>query len=103
MGPTAFASREPLEDLASAPVRTPRPSRLGEPLTAAHKKAQAALEALELENVGDILLHLPRDRREGATIAQLQVDDVATVIVIARCGAAGCARSSRRRSPTAPA
>jgi ATP-dependent DNA helicase RecG len=84
VGPTIFAGTDPLEDLASAPVHTPRPSRLGEPLTAPHKKAGTALEALELETVGDLLWHLPRDRREGATIGQLAVDQVATVIVEVR-------------------
>ena len=67
MPPTLFASTEPLPD--DAPFRAPRPSRLAEPLEAPHKKAGDALAALELNTVGDLLEHLPRDRREGATVA----------------------------------
>src|SRR3954471_16530899 len=82
MPPTAFASREPLPD--DAPFRAPRPSRLREPLVAAHKKAADALEALGLHTVGDLLVHLPRDRREGATVAELQIDQTATGVVEVR-------------------
>jgi ATP-dependent DNA helicase RecG len=80
--PTQFASRDPLPE--DAPFRAPRPSRLAEPLEAPHPKAADALEALGLRTVGDVLVHLPRDRREGATIAALQVDQVATVVVEVR-------------------
>src|SRR5437763_4165682 len=82
MPPTEFASREPLPD--DAPFRAPRPSRLAEPLAAAHKKADDALAALGLETVGDLLEHLPRARREGATIAELQLDQTATIVVEVR-------------------
>ena len=82
MPPTAFASREPLPD--DAPFRAPRPSRLREPLAAPHKKAGDALEALDLHTVGDLLEHLPRDRREGATVAELAVDQTATIVVEVR-------------------
>jgi ATP-dependent DNA helicase RecG len=94
---TAFASTEPLADPAAAPVHTPRPSRLDEPLTAPHPKAAAALEALELATVGDVLWHLPRDRREGATIAQLQVDQTATVVVEVRSITTRAVRSRRMK------
>ena len=82
MPPTVFASREPLPD--DAPFRGPRPSRLREPLVAPHKKAGDALAALELETVGDLLEHLPRARREGATVADLAVDQTATILVEVR-------------------
>jgi ATP-dependent DNA helicase RecG len=95
--PTAFASSDPLEDPASAPIHTPRASRLREPLTAPHPKAGAALEALELETVEDVLWHLPRDRREGATIGELQVDQTATVIVEVRSITTRPVRSRRMK------
>jgi ATP-dependent DNA helicase RecG len=76
---TVFASRDPVPH--DAPFRAPRPSRLATELHANHEKAQNALEALGLHTVGDLLEHLPRDRREGATIGSLQVDQTATVIV----------------------
>jgi ATP-dependent DNA helicase RecG len=80
--PTLFASPEPLPE--DAPFRAPRPSRLEEEIVASHKKAAAALESLELATVGDLLEHLPRDRREGATLAELAVDQTATVVVEVR-------------------
>ena len=92
MPPTVFASRDPLP--GDAPFRAPRPSRLAEPLTAPHRKAADALEALELRTVGDLLEHLPRDRREGATIGELQIDQNATVVVEVRSIRS---RSVRRR------
>ncbi|HEY3018581.1 MAG TPA: ATP-dependent DNA helicase RecG [Solirubrobacteraceae bacterium] len=92
MPPTVFASRDPLP--GDAPFHAPRPSRLAEPLVGPHPKAADALKALELASVGDLLEHLPRDRREGATIAQLQLDQTATVVVEVRSIRS---RSVRRR------
>jgi ATP-dependent DNA helicase RecG len=85
--PTAFTSSEPLSDdeLRSAgPPRYPRPSRLATPLKVTPAKAAAAAERLGLETVGDLLEHLPRDRQSARTIAELAMDEVATVIVEVR-------------------
>jgi ATP-dependent DNA helicase RecG len=80
---TEFASSRPLEpdQLETAPVRYPRPSRLSEPLTVAGAKPAAALHSLGLDTVGDLLEHLPADRREARTVAQLAVGESSTVVV----------------------
>jgi ATP-dependent DNA helicase RecG len=85
--PTQFASAEPLsaEEIAGAPVRLPRPSRLRAPLT--HDlgpRAGRALETLGLHTVGDLLEHLPRARGEARTIATLQREETATLLVEVR-------------------
>jgi ATP-dependent DNA helicase RecG len=77
-----------------APVRWPRPSRLGTPLKAPAEKVAAGLRALELHTVGDLLEHLPSDSREGRTVAALRAGAQATVAVEVR--AIG-ARAVRRR------
>ena len=87
MSPTAFASSDPLDeaDLRSAgPPRYPRPSRLATPLEVTPAKAAAAAERLGLDTVGALLEHLPRDRQSARTIAELAMDEVATVIVQVR-------------------
>ena len=96
MAPTAFATSEPLEpsELEAAPVRYPRPSRLRAALTLDGAKAQRAAETLGLETVGDLLLHLPRDRREARAVAELVPGDSATVVVQVRSISS---RSVRRR------
>ncbi|MGH2901072.1 MAG: ATP-dependent DNA helicase RecG, partial [Solirubrobacteraceae bacterium] len=70
--------------LLGAPLRWPRPSALDEPLTLTPQKAADAARQLGLETVGDLLEHLPRDRREARTIATLVPDEGATVIVEVR-------------------
>jgi len=79
----AFASADPLTpgDLASTEVRHPRPSTLEAPLRAPYAKAEPALQRLGLHTVGDLLRHLPRDRREGRTVATLVPGEAATVVV----------------------
>ena len=69
----AFAEGHALsdEDLIGAPCRTPRPSRLAEPLDIKPPTAQAAAESIGLETVGDLLNHLPRATGEARTIAEL--------------------------------
>ena len=86
MPPTAFTSSEPLSeaDLRSADLRFPKPSRLATPLPVTPAKAAAAAERLGLETIGDLLEHLPRDRQSARTIAELAMDEVATVIVQVR-------------------
>ena len=66
--PVAFASSRRLEqpELLDAPVRWPRPSRLERPLQAeGGKRFKAGLQNLGLHTVGDLLEHLPVDRREA--------------------------------------
>jgi ATP-dependent DNA helicase RecG len=80
---TAFASPTPLADaeLAAAPVHYPRPSRLADRLALEGAKAQQGAEALGLLTVGDLLGHLPRDRREARALSQLVAGETATVLV----------------------
>jgi ATP-dependent DNA helicase RecG len=85
--PTQFASAEPFRagQLAQAPVRLPRPSGLQAPLT--HDlgpRAARALDTLGLHTVGDLLEHLPRARGEARTIATLQREETATILVEVR-------------------
>jgi ATP-dependent DNA helicase RecG len=96
MSVTAFASSSPLDEaqLASAPVRYPRPSRLLERLRLSGPKAEHAAETLGLSTVGDLLEHLPRDRREARAVAQLVPGETATVVVVVRSIAS---RPVRRR------
>jgi ATP-dependent DNA helicase RecG len=85
--PFAFASSSPLaaEDLrAESGPRIPRPSRLAVPLEVAPAPAARGAERLGLLTVGDLLEHLPRDRSEARTIAELGADEVATVAVEVR-------------------
>lgn len=81
--PLAFAEPRELtaQELWRSPARTPRPSRLREPLTIKNPTAAGGAEALGLETVGDLLAHLPRATGEARTIAELAIDEVATVIV----------------------
>ena len=96
MGPTAFATSEALEhsELETAPVRYPRPSVLEAELSFEGAKMRRAAETLGLETVGDLLAHLPRDRREARAVADLVPGDNATVVVQVRSISS---RSVRRR------
>jgi ATP-dependent DNA helicase RecG len=86
MPATAFASSRPLapDELESAPVRYPRPSRLDAPLKVDGQKAGNAAAALGLHTVGDLLWHLPRDRREARSLSELGRGEAATVVVEVR-------------------
>ncbi len=95
--PRAFASTCALTraELLNAPLRAPRPSRLEEPLAPpAAKKLADGLRTLGIETVGELLEHLPRDRREARAIAQLRPGEQATVEVEVQSIAA---RPVRRR------
>lgn len=81
MRPTEFASREPLPEEAAYAPRFPKPSRLDLALTLPGEKAEKAAQRLGLETVGDLLEHIPRDRRAARTIGELELDEVATVVV----------------------
>jgi ATP-dependent DNA helicase RecG len=82
----AFASREPLTaaQMAGAPLRAPRPSRLERPLEGGSKGLSERLGALGIRTVGDLLEHLPRDIRKARTIATLGPEEQATVLVEVR-------------------
>lgn len=96
MSVTAFGSADPLgaEELLSAPIHYPHPSHLAAPLKVAGAKAAKAAETLGLTTVGDLLEHLPRDRREARTVSELVRGERATVVVVVRSISA---RSVRRR------
>jgi ATP-dependent DNA helicase RecG len=85
--PTAFGTSEPLprRRLEDAPVRSyPRPSRLAARLEVESAPAARGARSLGLETVGDLLEHLPRDRREARTVAALVPGEAATVVVEVR-------------------
>jgi ATP-dependent DNA helicase RecG len=94
--PCAFASTRPLtrEELLAAPVRWPRPGRLEQSLDVPSGKLAEGLRTLGIETVGALLEHLPRDRREARTVAELSPGEQATVAVEVRSIAA---RPVRRR------
>jgi ATP-dependent DNA helicase RecG len=83
---TAFASTDELtaSELAAAPVRYPHPSALDKPLAVSPRPAAEAADALGLHTVGDLLTHLPRDTGVARTIADLAIDETATVIAEVR-------------------
>jgi len=84
--PTAFATADKLghDELLRAPVRWPRPSVYEAPLKVMPAKAAEAAAQLGLQTVGDLLEHLPRDRREARTVATLTPGEGATVVVEVR-------------------
>jgi ATP-dependent DNA helicase RecG len=96
MTATAFATSDPLDPatLWDARVRYPRASKLRAPLEFDGPKAQRGADTLGLATVGDLLLHLPRDRREARAVAELMPGDSATVVVQVRSISS---RSVRRR------
>ncbi len=94
--PTAFATADELgfDELLGAPLRWPRPSALERPLKVVPAKAAEAAAQLGLLTIGDLLEHLPRDRREARTVATLTPGEGATVVVEVRSIAS---RPVRRR------
>ena len=86
--------------MLGAPVRWPRPSLLARPLEHKAAKTREGLSALGLDTVGDLLEHMPRDRREARAIVELSVGEQATVLVQVRSIASrqvrGRAGTSRR-------
>src|ERR1700748_2370706 len=86
MSITAFSESRELSpaELADAPVHYPRPSALVVHLRFDHAKAEKAAAGLGLITVGDLLEHLPRDRREARSVAQLVSGETATVVVEVR-------------------
>jgi ATP-dependent DNA helicase RecG len=83
MGARAFATSRQLdrEELQAAPIRYARPSQLRRPLRVDGPKAEKAAETLGLRTIGDLLEHLPRDRREARAVAELAAGQSATVVV----------------------
>ncbi len=70
--------------MLAAPVRWPRPSRLAAPLQPPSRKLGEGLAALGVSTLGELLEHLPRDRREARTVAELRAGEQATVAVRVR-------------------
>jgi ATP-dependent DNA helicase RecG len=81
VAPTEFASRDPLPEEAAYAPRYPKPSRLDLPVEFPGEKAEKAAEKLGIQTVGQLLDHIPRDRRAARLIGDLQLDEVATVVV----------------------
>ncbi len=81
--PTAFADTRELTaaELASAPIRYPAPGQLERPLKLSGAKAAQAAASLGLDTVGDLLEHLPRDRREARNVTELIAGETATIVV----------------------
>jgi ATP-dependent DNA helicase RecG len=86
MAVIAFGSSQPLGDdeLVRAPIRYPRPSRLLEPVDWPGPKAEKAALSIGLQTVGDLLEHLPRDRREARSVVALIPGESATIVVEVR-------------------
>jgi ATP-dependent DNA helicase RecG len=70
-----------MEQLAAAPVRLPRPSSLSAPLGVRSPRLVSGLQALGIECVGDLLEHIPRDRRLLRPLRSLRPGEQATVAV----------------------
>ncbi|MHB8656919.1 MAG: ATP-dependent DNA helicase RecG [Solirubrobacteraceae bacterium] len=96
MSITEFAGRRALdrEELERAPVHYPRPSRLTARLELGGVKATQGAQSLGLLRIGDLLTHLPRDRREARAVSELVPGETATIVVAVRSIAS---RPVRRR------
>ncbi len=94
--PTAFSTTRELTraELMEAPIRYPSPRQLERPLQLSGVKAAHGAASLGLHTVGDLLEHLPRDRREARSLADLVPGETATVVVEVKRIAA---RAVRRR------
>jgi ATP-dependent DNA helicase RecG len=99
MPATAFASSRPLalDELESAPIRYPRPSKLCQELTLDGQKARHGAATLGLRTVGDLLWHLPRDRRQARSLSELRRGEAATVVVEVRSISSHSVRRRRMR------
>jgi ATP-dependent DNA helicase RecG len=70
--------------MLDAPLRWPRPSRLMAPLELPAGKMADGMRTLGVGTVGELMEHLPRDRREARTVRQLRSGEQATVAVQVR-------------------
>jgi len=93
IGPTEFATCTPFTSPPATAGQT-RPSELDATTPVKGDRAQKAAEVLGIETLSGLFAHLPRDRREAQTIAALQPDETATVVVEVRTVTS---RSVRRR------
>jgi ATP-dependent DNA helicase RecG len=84
--PRSFAADAPPggAELLAARWHAPDPAALAAPLRLAHQKATEAAHTIGLQTVGDLLEHLPRDRRESRTVATLAAGEQATIVVEVR-------------------
>ncbi len=81
--PRSIGDGAPLSEkqLLGAAVHWPSERALAEQPKFAGRKATQAAESLGLRTVGALLEHLPRDRREARTVAELVAGEQATVVV----------------------
>ncbi len=81
--PRAFANATDLtpREMAAAPVRYPSPAQLERPLRVQGAKAAQGADVLGLHTVGNLLEHLPRDRREARSVSELIAGETATIVV----------------------
>jgi ATP-dependent DNA helicase RecG len=84
-------------ELLAAQVRWPRPSRLQGSLGLPAGKLVDGLRTLGIQTVGELLEHLPRDRREARAVAELRPGEQATVAVQVRSIAARAVRRQGMR------
>ena len=79
----AFAGEAlpPPAELAARRWHAGRPEVLAAPLRLKGDKANEAAATLGLHTIGDLLEHLPRDRREARTVGELAPGEQATVAV----------------------
>ena len=83
--PSPAATTPEREALLAAPVRWPRPVALEAPLAVTPGQGRGGRARRSgLQTVGDLLVHLPRDRREARTVAELAPGEQATVVVEVR-------------------
>ena len=94
--PCAFAetARPTARELAGAAWSAPRQGALRAPLRLAAEREREGAAALGIATVGDLLEHLPRDRREARAIGELTTGEPATVVAEVRSIAS---RPVRRR------
>ncbi len=94
--PCAFAETAPPSagQLAGAPWSAPHQAPLREALRLTNDKEREGAAMLGIATVGDLLEHLPRDRREARAVGALSQGEQATVVVEVRSIAS---RPVRRR------
>ncbi|HEY5144681.1 MAG TPA: ATP-dependent DNA helicase RecG [Solirubrobacteraceae bacterium] len=94
--PCAFADTAPLsaQQLAGAPWSAPQQAPLRAALRLTNDKEREGAATLGIATVGDLLEHLPRDRREARAVGALGQGEQATVVVEVRSIAS---RPVRRR------
>ena len=83
MASTAFATSRPLDRTSSRPRRSAIRGRLSWPGRSRCRAPRRSRrpQTLGLNTIGDLLEHLPRDRREARAVAELVAGESATIVV----------------------